>query len=122
MNKIIMTGLLALLAIPAWATAIPTLSGGIGDGEQEKIEAAQKDYSLKVIFSAPNGDYLSDVRYVVRDEQGGLVTNGVAAGPFLLLGLPVGNYVFEAELDGKKQSQKFKIGSAHKVLQFRFPD
>jgi len=121
-NKFLVAGLLCVLAVPAWATAIPTVSGGIGDGEQEKIESVQSQYSLKVIFSTKTGDYLSDVLYTVRDTQGGLVTNGVSSGPFLLLGLPAGSYVFEASLEGEKQTQKVTIGAKQAKLQFRFAE
>jgi len=87
------------------------VSGGIGDTGMDKIAAAQKDYSLKLIFAETSGDYLADVGVVIHDRKGNTVVNMDSAGPILLVKLKPGAYTVSSSTDKETTTSKVVVNN-----------
>lgn len=94
------------------SNGVSFLSGGIGLDESEAIKAAQKDYSLSLLFAQTRrGEYLSDVKVRITDKSGKTLLETVAQGPMLLAKLPAGEYKVSAEHEGKMLVKTLTIGA-----------
>lgn len=81
------------------------VSGGIGEQEMQYMEQIQGAYNLRLLFALQgSGQYLSDVRVTVRDEDGGTVLTATADGPRLFAKLDPGTYRIVAESGGVEQT------------------
>lgn len=80
------------------ASGITCLSGGVGDSEREELRQQASQYSLWISTAAKkSGAFLSDTKIIVRDgKDHRVVFTTVMDGPWLFLGLPVGQYEVEA--------------------------
>ena len=77
------------------------ITGGIGLDESTAIKAAEKDFTLSLVFEqTKRGEYLSDVKVSIKDKAGKTVLEAVSDGPMLLARLPVGVYKVSADYDG----------------------
>lgn len=107
-------------ASPAATGAIPHVSGGIGEGEQQQLLARQREYNLKLVFTLNEGNYIADVNVAVKDKSGKTVLEDIAGGPFFLAKLPAGQYSVAATYDGKTVTRKVSVGGGLHTEQFRW--
>jgi hypothetical protein len=105
------------------AHQVPMVSGGIGEDEENRLSALQKQYNLKLLFTATNGEYLADVSVHVQDTKGNTIVDTVSGGPILLITLPPGSYKVKASEGGQIKEQHVSVAATGKNLkayQFRF--
>lgn len=77
------------------------ITGGIGLDESTAMKAAEKDFTLSLLFAqTKRGEYLSDIRVSVRDKTGKIVLEADSDGPMLLARLPAGVYKVSADHEG----------------------
>ena len=117
-KTVITTFIAALLcstALHAQETQSPQLqilSGGIGDGEMDSMKEAQKDYSLKLIYSQPNGEYLANVGVKIRDQKKSTLVDTASQGPVVLINLKPGTYTLVSATEEESKTQKIVVGSS----------
>lgn len=87
-------------------------SGGVGDTDFARITALERDYSLKLIFTAIEGNYLADIGVKVTDGKGQPVIAAVSEGPVFLARLPAGSYHVAATYEGKTMTRKVSVPAA----------
>jgi len=75
---------------------IQYVSGGVGQGERNRLQQMASDYALKLVFAVQRGNYLADIPVVIRDQQGHTVLDAVAHGPWMFVELPAGSYTVAA--------------------------
>jgi len=110
---------LASFAIPAHAqdalqpetqNGVTYVSGGIGDGGIEAIQAAKKHYDLHLLFAVErSGQYLADIQVSIENAKGDVVVKTVAGGPFFLAQLAPGKYRVTASNQGSSQTKSVVI-------------
>jgi hypothetical protein len=121
-QRFTVTILASCLAVPVFAGDLPAeqtsaggirfLSGGVGLDESGAIKAAQKDYSLSLLFAQTRrNEFVADVKVSVLDKSGNVLLETVADGPMLMAKLPAGDYTVNAEYQGNAQSRKVHIGT-----------
>jgi hypothetical protein len=77
------------------------ITGGIGQEEAAAMKAAEKDYTLSLLFAqTKRGEYLADINVRIVDHAGYTTLEAVSNGPMLLANLPVGTYRISAEHEG----------------------
>jgi hypothetical protein len=84
----------------------PFISGGVGTEERNQMLQNADQYDLELFFAANSGDYLSDVKIIVKDEHGNEVINTSAAGPLFYAELPAGRYDVKAIFGNHTQESK----------------
>lgn len=77
------------------------VSGGIGVAEQERLKAHEDVYNLKLVFTLVEGNYVADVRVLLKDAAGNTVIEDIAGGPFFMAKLAPGRYQVTATYEGK---------------------
>lgn len=102
--------LLATVGLAQGAGEIKHVSGGIGIAEQQRITAQEDEYNLKLVFTLVEGNYVADVRVVVKDGKGATVVEDTADGPFFLARLPAGQYTVVATFEDRSVTRKVSIG------------
>ena len=85
------------------------VSGGIGADSQQRLKALESEFSLKLVFTLVEGNYVSDVHVTIRDAGGRMLVEHVADGPFLLARLPAGKYAVSAVYEGKTQTRRIAV-------------
>ncbi|WP_052392090.1 flagellar hook assembly protein FlgD [Paraburkholderia bannensis] len=105
--RVVLSPLLAAFAAaailaPAVATAKPTqhtengvtyVSGGIGENDQQAMQAMRGDYNLHMTFAQKtSGAYLSDIKVNIKDAAGKDLVTAFSKGPFFFAKLPSGQY------------------------------
>ena len=93
------------------AGEIAHVSGGIGIDEQQRLEAREREFNLKLVFTLNEGNYVAGVNVGVTDGKGRTVVEDVADGPFFMAKLPAGNYTVAATYEGKTLTRKVQVGS-----------
>jgi hypothetical protein len=84
---------------------IQFVTGGVGQDESNSMQAAEKDYSLSMVFAQRVGnqnDYTADVPVTITDGKGATVLQTTTNGPFLLVKLPPGTYKITSTYNGKE--------------------
>jgi hypothetical protein len=89
----------------------PTLSGGVGHDERERMMQRYRDYNLHLGFAEPDGSYLAGVGVTAQDENGRVVLTSVTDGPFLFASLPPGSYRVTVDLGGQLSTRTIRVGS-----------
>jgi hypothetical protein len=110
---------LSLLGIAsAWAqdssgtqNGVSFVSGGVGADSQERLQALEKDFDLKLVFTLIEGNYVSDVGVTVKDASGKAMIEHVTSGPFFMAKLPAGTYNVTATYKGQSQTRKVSVRS-----------
>jgi hypothetical protein len=103
------------------AEGSPHLSGGVGKDEREQLEAAAKDYNLKLIFAQSSGAFVADIQVTITDAAGSTVVDATSNGPLFFAKLPAGDYRIEATYAGiAKNSSATVPGNGQSVLDFRW--
>ncbi|NUU01893.1 hypothetical protein [Herbaspirillum robiniae] len=102
---------LALGATGAFAQAAAPqyMNGGIGEGEQDAIKAAAKDYNLHLLFAQNNGEYISDVKLEISDAKGATLLTLPSAGPMTNVKLPAAKYKVAATYKGQTKEQQVTV-------------
>ena len=98
--------------LPAAQTfaGVSYITGGIGDNESAAIKAAEKDFSLSLVFAqTKRGEFVADVKVSIKDKAGKLVLEAVSDGPMLLARLPAGAYTVSADYGGKVLSRTVRV-------------
>lgn len=101
--------------------SVPYVSGGIGEAEQQRLNAMVGRFNLKLVFTLTEGNYLADVGVVLKDAAGKNVVEHVAEGPIFLAKLPAGTYSAGVTYNGKSQSRTVKVGERLRTEYFRWP-
>lgn len=94
---------------PGFANGIPYLSGGIGDEEREAIDLARKNYNTKLVLAEASGSYVSSVSLHITNVLGEPVISIPGAGPLVLLQLPPGTYMINADYEGRNAQKRFDV-------------
>ena len=97
------------------------LSGGVGDEDEARVLARQKDYNLKLLFTLNEGNYLAGVDVSIADSSGRNVIHTVSEGPYFMAKLPAGQYTVSATNDGKTITRKIQVGKGLRSEQMRWP-
>ncbi len=110
------------LAAPTLAQPIPITSGGVAESGRATLSRQEEQYSLKLVLVGQEGMYLSNVAVSILDANGKEVVNTATDGPFLLAGLPAGQYKVEADAEGFHLTQQINItGVGLRTYYLRFP-
>jgi len=113
-------------ALPAAQSVanVKYIQGGIGKDESTAMLREASRYPLSLVFSGgSNNHYVGDVDIRVRDSGGKTVLQTNAEGPIVLLDLPAGKYVIDAEYRDKTQTQRIELsGKRSTRLDFHWKD
>ena len=129
--------LAAAVALPSKAGPLPQqrlvyasvsfVSGGIGEGEAQRLQAQGRDYPLTVELlehATPRDEYTADANVTITDARNGrIVLDAKAEGPFMLVHLPAGDYRVAASLHGRSMPEHRVqvIDGGHAKTTFVFP-
>jgi hypothetical protein len=112
--------------VPAQAAAahkttgeIAYATGGIGVDERQALKQMEKDFNLKLLFTEPDGHFISDASVVIQNASGKPVLSE-QAGPVFLAKLPPGTYTVESTFGGQRQTRKVTVGKQLTTAQFLF--
>lgn len=101
-------------------SAIPWMSGGIGDDARDEMRKATMSYNVHIVFSNRQGSYLASIPFAIARSNGRKIIEGVSPGPLLYIQLKPGVYQVSAEIDGAWQSKKIQIDSAGSQIRTMF--
>lgn len=94
------------------------VSGGIGEGEAQRMQQLASDYNVKFILSEKSGAYAAAVKLAVVDASGQHVLDVPDAGPIVLANLPRGQYQIVASYEGKPVTERVAVkGNAPQTIQ-----
>lgn len=97
------------------------VSGGVGAGSEQRLNAMEGRFNLKLVFTLTEGNYLADVGVVLKDAAGKPVVEHFAEGPIFLARLPAGTYSANVSYNGKAQSRTVKVSERLRTEYFRWP-
>lgn len=98
----------------------PVMSGGVGLEERQAMEAAARDYNLKLAFAATNGEYFDNVQVAIASAGGKKIYEGASEGPWFFIKLPPGRYTVAATMNGKTVHRGVRVPNSKKI-HFFFP-
>jgi len=97
------------------------ITGGVGASGRSEIEAVQDQYSLKLVFAYTNGEFLAEVKVVIRDAADNTLVATDADGPWLLVKLPAGSYQVAATVAGETKTEQVSVpASGLKTVNMRW--
>lgn len=103
------------------ANAVPYASGGIGEDEQQALQAEAANYNLRLSFAEKgSGAYLSDVKVTIRSAAGAsdtTILSAVSEGPWFFAKLPPGRYRITVEADGQPQTRTIALTPGQSMKQ-----
>ncbi|MYN20651.1 carboxypeptidase regulatory-like domain-containing protein [Rugamonas sp. FT107W] len=103
-------GAMAAELAPRTQNGIVYLSGGVGEDEQQAMQAARADYPVRLTFSTKgSGEYRADVALTILDRSGAVLATLVSPGPLCYLKLAPGSYRIVASVHGKELSQALVV-------------
>jgi hypothetical protein len=94
-----------------YSSDIPYISGGNSPYEYDRMEAARRQYNLRLLFSTDNADYVpNSVRVRIQDmaSQRTLVDTD-AKGPIFYAKVPQGRYLVTLDYDGQQYHQEMGV-------------
>lgn len=94
---------------PGISNGTPYLSGGIGDEEREEIDRARNNYNTKLVLAEASGSYASNVSLHITTVLGEPVLSISGAGPLVLVQLPPGTYLINADYEGRNTQKRFDV-------------
>jgi hypothetical protein len=95
---------------------IEFVTGGADVEEYAAMRAIQGNYNTHLTFAVRGtGEYLADVRVIIRNANGEPVLDTVSEGAFLYARLVPGRYVLVAELDGHVIKTPLFVPKRHAV-------
>jgi len=90
--------------------SIEYITGGIGNAEQNEMKSAEKEYNLRMTFSAVKDQaFLSDVAVQIADKDNKKVFDVANTGPYLNVKLPDGKYELTATYKGETRKHAFTL-------------
>ncbi|MBB5470798.1 hypothetical protein OKW30_001785 [Paraburkholderia sp. Clong3] len=92
--------------------AVAYASGGIGLDEANAIRQVAVQYPLELEFAraaTSQNEYVSDVRVLIKNQEGKAVLNTTADGPFLLAKLSAGKYTVSIDRQGDTKQRVVRI-------------
>jgi hypothetical protein len=98
------------------------MSGGIGLEARAELARHEREANLKLVFTEPQGSYLSGVDVKVLDSRGAVVVDTSSDGPWLLARLEPGSYRIIASDGGARREQVVDVGSGLRTVHIRLPD
>jgi hypothetical protein len=98
------------------------MSGGVGLEERAQFAQHEREANLKLVFTEPQGSYLSDIGVKVFDRNGQMVLDTTTNGPWLLAKLPAGSYRVVAMDQGAKQEVRVSVGQGLRTVHIRMPE
>lgn len=112
-------------ALPAARTVagVKYVQGGIGKDESDAMLKVAGRYPLSLVFSGGKANnYVGDIDLRVRDAAGRTVLQTNAEGPIVLIDLPAGKYVIDAEYRDKTLTQRIELPPKRATrLDFHWP-
>lgn len=116
---IFISALTAGLLQAAETPPVPMLSGGIGEGEIVRMNTAEKDYNLKLVFADETGAYLAEVSVVIRDSKKEIVVNAQSLGPIVLITLKPGVYeLTSTSMRGITKTESITVGERDLITRY----
>jgi hypothetical protein len=85
--------------------SVQFVTGGVGLDESNAMKAAEKDWSLSMVFAQRmdgQNVYTADVPVTITDSKGATVLQTTTNGPYLLVKLPPGTYKISSTYNGKE--------------------
>ena len=98
------------------------MSGGVGLEARAQLAQHEREANLKLVFTEPQGSYLSDIGVKVFDRNGAMVLDTTSNGPWLLAKLSPGTYRIVATDQGAKQEHQVSVGQGLKIMHIRMPE
>lgn len=98
------------------------MSGGIGKGERDAMQALAKDYNLRLAFVAgERGAYLGGANVRIENSEGRVLLDTKALGPWFYARLPKGRYRVIASIDAGEISRDVNLTQRDADLVLRWP-
>jgi len=96
------------------------VSGGVGEGERDELNALSGQFNLRLLFAAQgSGDYLADVQVDIMRESGETILSAQSQGPWFFAKLSPGAYRVKASVLNQTQQQTVRVaGSRQSRLNF----
>lgn len=85
------------------------VSGGVGEEERAWLDELSDRFNLKITMAQQEGNYLSDIRVRIYNQQAELVLDAVSDGPWFFAELPAGAYTIDAEAAGRTIIKKVNV-------------
>ena len=112
-------------ALPAAQSqgGVKYVQGGIGKDESTAMLQAAKGYPLSIVFSSgKTNNYVAAIDVRVRDAAGKTVLQARSEGPIMLVDLPAGKYVVDAQYRDKTLTQRTELAPKRSTrLDFHWP-
>jgi hypothetical protein len=87
------------------------VSGGVGADSEQRLAGREKEFNLKLVFTLVEGNYVSDVRIVLKSAAGKTLIDSTADGPFFMAKLPAGTYTLALAYSGQEQQRKVTVAT-----------
>ena len=87
------------------------VSGGIGGGERDELNAMSGQFNLHLMFAMQAGNFVSDAQVTITNQGGATLLSAKAEGPLFFAQLAPGNYNVAVEVKGVTQRQTVRISS-----------
>ncbi len=71
------------------------VTGGVGDEELAALRAMEKDFSLRVLSTHKNGEFVGAYTIQISDKDGTALFKGEGQGPLFMFKLAPGTYTVE---------------------------
>jgi hypothetical protein len=107
----------SVAAQPKEQNGVTYINGGVGNDEQNAMQALKADYNLRLTFATKQtGAYRSDVQLDIADAKGASVLSVANSGPMFFAKLPPGTYRLSAAAEGKTFKRTVKVGNGAKDM------
>lgn len=97
------------------------MSGGVGLEARAEMAQREREANLKLVFTEPEGSYLSNINVKVLDRSGAVVLDTSTDGPWLLAKLSPGSYRVVASDGTSRREQVVNLGNGLQTLHIRMP-
>jgi len=82
------------------------MSGGIGTEERDFMKRQAPRYNLRLSFAVNSGQYLSEGKLVIENQDGKQIMGATTNGPWFYVQLPPGKYTVKAMFEGRAKEIK----------------
>jgi len=95
------------------------VSGGVGLEQRAQLAQNEKESNLKLVFTEPQGSYLSGIGVTVADRSGNVLIDTTTQGPWLLARLDPGSYQVKVTDSQGSQVRAVNLGKDLRTVHFR---